>query len=242
MAQVVYFFTAAASLGAPSQKVSFTVPTGNFGDIYAGFVAKQMGLPIDRLVIATNENDILARTIALGEHKLGEVKPTITPSMDIQISSNFERLLFEASGRDANVVSALMRDLKEDGSYTLPPEIQAFIADSFDADTTNETETLAEIKRLYQDSGYLSDPHTAVALCVSRKRANPDVPMITLSTAHPAKFPIAVHDAVGKTPHPPEWADIAKDRVEVVIRLQNDQIEVEKFILATSRLGSGQNV
>jgi len=242
MAQVVYYFTAAASLGAPSQKVSFTVPTGNFGDIYAGFVAKQMGLPIERLIIATNENDILARTVAVGVHKLGEVKPTITPSMDIQISSNFERLLFEASERDANTVSALMRDLKEGCSYTLPKDIQAYIAESFDAGAVNETETLAEIRRLYNESGYLCDPHTAVALCVSRQQANPNVPMITLSTAHPAKFPVAVHNAVGKTPHPPEWADIAEDREEVVTRLKNDQSEVEEFILAASRLGSGQNI
>jgi len=241
MAQVVYYFTAAASLGAPSQKVSFTVPTGNFGDIYAGFVAKQMGLPIERLVIATNENDILARTIAKGEHKLGEVKPTITPSMDIQISSNFERLLFDASGRDSNTVVTLMRDLMEGGSYTLPEDVRAFIASSFDAGIANETETLAEIGRLYRASGYLCDPHTAVALYVSRQHANLNVPMITLSTAHPAKFPVAVHDAVGKTPHPPEWADIADDKAEVVTRLKNNQSEVEEFILAASRLGSGQN-
>ncbi|MBL4873299.1 MAG: threonine synthase [Rhodobacteraceae bacterium] len=242
MAQVVYYFTAAASLGAPAQKVSFTVPTGNFGDIYAGFVARQMGLPIDRLVIATNENDILARTVARGEHKLGEVKPTITPSMDIQISSNFERLLFEASGRDAKTVSALMRDLKDGGNYTLPKDVQAFIAANFDAGSADETETLAEIARMYKDSGYLCDPHTAVALCVSRNHAKRDVPMITLSTAHPAKFPVAVHDAVGKKPYPPEWADIAEDKTEVVTRLKNDQIEVEEFILAASRLGSGRNI
>ena len=241
MAQVVYYFTAAASLGTPSQKVSFTVPTGNFGDIYAGFVAKQMGLPIERLVIATNENDILARTVASGEHKLGAAKPTITPSMDIQISSNFERLLFEASGRDANAVSTLMGDLKEGGKYTLPAEVQTFIAESFDAGSANETETLAEIQRLYQASGYLCDPHTAVALCVSRQHANPNVPMITLSTAHPAKFPVAVHDAVGKTPNPPEWADIAEDRPEVVTRLKNDQGVAEEFILNASRLRSGRN-
>jgi threonine synthase len=241
MAQVVYYFTAAASLGAPSQKVSFTVPTGNFGDIYAGFVAKQMGLPIDRLVIATNENDILARTLATGEHKLGEVRPTITPSMDIQISSNFERLLFEASARDANVVVALMRDLKEGGSYTLPEAVQAFMAANFEAEAASETETLAEIGRLFGETGYLCDPHTAVALHIARQHANPNVPMITLSTAHPAKFPDAVHDAIGKTPHPPEWADIAKDRAEVVTRLENDQSEIEKFVLAESRLGSGRN-
>ena len=138
MAQVVYYFTAATALGAPEQKVSFTVPTGNFGDIYAGYVAKQMGLPIDRLVIATNENDILARTLATGNHKLGSVKATITPSMDIQISSNFERLLFEAAGRDSTMVRDLMAALKHDHNYSLPDEMLKFIRDSFDAGAVSE--------------------------------------------------------------------------------------------------------
>jgi len=242
MAQVVYYFTAATSLGAPSQKVSFTVPTGNFGDIYAGYVAKQMGLPIERLVIATNENDILARTLATGEHRLGMAKPTITPSMDIQISSNFERLLFESNGRDADGVAALMRGLKETGGYTLPENVQGEIATLFAADSATEEETLAEIGRIFRETGYLCDPHTAVALHVARQHRDPNVPMITLSTAHPAKFPDAVCEATGETPHPPIWAEISKDRIEVVTRLKNDQGAVEAFVLDRSRLGSGLNV
>jgi len=151
MAQVVYYFTAATALGAPEQKVSFTVPTGNFGDIYAGYVAKQMGLPIDRLVIATNENDILARTLATGNHKLGSVKATITPSMDIQISSNFERLLFEAAGRDSTMVRDLMAALKHDHNYSLPDEMLKFIRDSFDAGAVSEVETVEEVARIFRD-------------------------------------------------------------------------------------------
>jgi threonine synthase len=147
MAQVVYYFTAGASLGAPKQKISFTVPTGNFGDIYAGFVAKRMGLPIDRLIIATNENDIIPRTLTTGEHTLGNVKHTITPSMDIQISSNFERLLFDASGRDAEMVSALMSELKETGRYSLPRVLRDEIATVFDVGTASDGNTARTERR-----------------------------------------------------------------------------------------------
>ena len=242
MAQVVYYFTAATSLGSPVRKVSFTVPTGNFGDIYAGYVARQMGLPIERLVIATNENDILARTLATGEHRLGAAKPTITPSMDIQISSNFERLLYAATGRDADCVAALMQALKETGGYKLPDKAQGEIANLFVAGSATEEETLVEIGRIFRETGYLCDPHTAVALHVARQHTDPNVPMITLSTAHPAKFPEAVCKAADKTPHPPVWAEISEDRTEVVTQLKNDQEAVEAFVLDRSRLGSGQNV
>lgn len=241
MAQVVYFFTAATTLGAPGQKISFTVPTGNFGDIYAGYVAKLMGLPIEQLVIATNENDILARALTTGEHTLGTVIPTITPSMDIQISSNFERLLFETSGRDAATVRKLMTQLKETGSYTLPAQMRRTIAESFIAGSANEAETAAEIAHWWQEAGYLCDPHTAVALHVARQNTDPNIPMVTLSTAHPAKFPDAVHGATGITPEPPLWANIPDGQTEIVTRLKNDQSAMERFILDKSRLGSGRN-
>lgn len=242
MAQVVYYFTAATSVGAPERPVSFTVPTGNFGDIYAGFVAKQMGLPIDRLVIATNENDILVRTLVTGEHRLDRVKPTITPSMDIQISSNFERLLFEVSGRRPEVVLGLMEDLRRSRGYTLDRSLREAISADFDAGAATEAETLAEISRVFAESGYLCDPHTAVATHVARRFARPDVPMITLSTAHPAKFTDAVEKATGQAPQPPAWAAIAADRPEDVTRLENDREKVEAFILERSRLGSGSNL
>ncbi|WP_422050869.1 threonine synthase [Shimia sp.] len=239
MAQVVYYFTAATALGAPEQKVSFTVPTGNFGDIYAGYVAKQMGLPIDRLVIATNENDILARTLATGDHKLGTVKPTITPSMDIQISSNFERLLFEAAGRDSNVVRELMAALKDNRNYKLPDEMLSFIRESFDAGAVSEVETLEEVGRIRRDTGYLADPHTAVAVKVAQDHADADVPMVTLSTAHPAKFPDAVFDATQEKALPPAWGDVPAERTESLTKLAGDRTQVEEFILKHARLARG---
>jgi len=220
---------------------AFTVPTGNFGDIYAGFVAGRMGLPIDNLIIATNENDILVRTLASGKHRLDDVKPTITPSMDIQISSNFERLLFEVSGRQPETIRGLMQELKRTGGYTLDPSMREVIAAHFDAGAATEAETLAEIARAHAESSYLSDPHTAVALHVARRFARPDIPMITLSTAHPAKFTDAVQKATGQIPHPPSWAEIAADRPEDVTLLENDQDMVEAFILKHSRLRFGHN-
>ena len=237
MAQVVYYFTAATALGAPEQSVSFTVPTGNFGDIYAGFVAKQMGLPISRLVIATNENDILARTLATGDHRLESVKPTITPSMDIQISSNFERLLFEAAVQDSTIVRDLMAALTNNHNYSLPDNMLTFIRDSFDAGVVSEIETLEEVAQILRNTGYLADPHTAIAVKVAHDHAEPDVPMVTLSTAHPAKFPDTVHDATGKTPHPPVWGDIPAERSETIVHLMNDRACVEAHILEHSFFG-----
>ena len=239
MAQVVYYFTAATALGAPEQSVSFTVPTGNFGDIYAGFVAKQMGLPINRLVIATNENDILARTLATGDHRLGSVKPTITPSMDIQISSNFERLLFEAAGRNPAVVRDLMTALKDSCRYSLPDKMLQFIRDSFDAGAVSEVETQEEVARIWKEAGYLADPHTAVAVKVARDHADPDVPMVTLSTAHPAKFCDAVRDATGKEARPPVWGHVPAGRTETVAHLAGDRARLEEFILQHARLMRG---
>lgn len=239
MAQVVYYFSAAAALGAPEQSVSFTVPTGNFGDIYAGFVAKQMGLPINRLLIATNENDILARTLATGDHRLGPVKSTITPSMDIQISSNFERLLFDAAGRDPAVVRDLMAALKDSHRYSLPDKMLRFIRDSFDADAVSEVETQEEVARIWKETGYLADPHTAIAVKVARDHADPDVPMITLSTAHPAKFSNAVRDATGEAARPPIWGDIPLGSTETVAHLASDRARVEEYILQHARLTQG---
>lgn len=239
MAQVVYYFTAATALGAPEQSVSFTVPTGNFGDIYAGFVAKQMGLPINRLVIATNENDILARTLATGDHRLGPVKSTITPSMDIQISSNFERLLFDAAGRDPAVVRDLMAALKDRRRYSLPDKMLRFIRDSFDADAVSEVETQEEVARIWKETGHLADPHTAIAVKAARDHADPDVPMITLSTAHPAKFSNAVRDATGEAALPPIWGDVPSGSTETIAHLASDRARVEEYILQHARLTQG---
>ncbi len=205
-AQIVYYFTSAVALGAPYRPVSFAVPTGNFGDILAGWIAKQMGLPIERLVIATNENDILARTLETGRYELRTVAATQSPSMDIQVSSNFERLLFEAHDRDAGAVRRLMGALQQSGSFSLDPAPLAAIRRDFDAQRIGETETTEEIARLWRETGRLIDPHTAVGVGAARRVLGADskVPMIVLSTAHPAKFPAAVERATGiGAPLPP---------------------------------------
>jgi len=166
VAQVVYYFTAAATLGAPHRKVSFTVPTGNFGDIFAGYVAARTGLPIDRLVIATNVNDILARTLATGTYDVREVVATSSPSMDIQVSSNFERLLFEATGRDAGAVRAMMASLAQSGRFSLSSEALSRIRALFNADRADEEETAATIRTTLRETSRLIDPHTAVGVAV----------------------------------------------------------------------------
>ncbi|MBC8130554.1 MAG: threonine synthase [Rhizobiaceae bacterium] len=233
MAQIVYYFTAAASLGGPDQPVSFTVPTGNFGDIFAGYAAKRMGLPIDRLVIATNENDILARTMETGRYEMTGVHATMSPSMDIQISSNFERLLFEAGGRDGDGVRRLMQQLAQSGSFALPEETRAAIVSEFVAARTGEAETEATIQEIFTSTGYLLDPHTAVGVNVAAKQFG-DSPMVTLGTAHPSKFPDAVRKASGVWPElPPAHGDLM-ERLEVFDSLPNDLKAVEAYITGRS--------
>jgi len=203
MAQTVYYFTAALSLGAPDRPVSFTVPTGNFGDIFAGYAARRMGLPVERLVIATNENDILARTLATGRYETRQVMATASPSMDIQVSSNFERLLFEESGRDAAWVTAAMDELARTGAFTVAPAVRERIGRLFAAGRASEAETEATIAALLRECGYLADPHTAVGIHVARQHAGGPTPMVALATAHPAKFPEAVLRASGVEPRLP---------------------------------------
>ncbi len=236
VAQAVYYFTAAVSLGAPFRKVAFTVPTGNFGDIYAGYVALRMGLPIDRLVIATNVNDILARTLAIGTYEPSPVVPTTSPSMDIQVSSNFERLLFDAYSRDSNAVRALMGSLAQSRRFTLSARALSQIRAFFTADRADEDEVAATIRTVRRETGSLIDPHTAVAIAVAEKEVrDPTVPMVVLSTAHAAKFPEAVEAACGVRPPLPEgYSDLLR-REERVTVLAADQSAVEGFVLATSR-------
>ncbi len=204
MAQTVYYFTAAAALGAPERAVSFTVPTGNFGDIFAGYVAAQMGLPISRLVIATNENDILARTLASGRYQPKGVIATTSPSMDIQVSSNFERLLFEVSERNGKRVRSMMGDLGESGAIDLAPAELQRIGARFTAYRIDQDETAQTIKRLCDELDYIADPHTAVGVAASRReKLESDAAMVVLGTAHPAKFPEAVTKACGVAPKVP---------------------------------------
>jgi threonine synthase len=235
VAQIVYYVTAAVSLGSPHRKISFTVPTGNFGDIFAGYCAKAMGLPIERLIIATNANDILRRTMDTGRYEMEGVSPTISPSMDIQISSNFERLLFEAAGRDATSVVRMMDSLKQSGGFALPETALANIRRDFAAGTTGEAETRATIAATLKNSDYLLDPHTAVGVHVARAQAWSATPMVTLATAHPAKFPAAVKDASGIEPALPAWLGDLYGREERLTVLANDQSLVEDFIAARTR-------
>jgi threonine synthase len=236
VAQVVYYFTAAVALGAPQRKVAFTVPTGNFGDVYAGYVASRMGLPVDRLVVATNVNDILVRTLATGDYEIRDVMATTSPSMDIQISSNFERLLFETCGRDAKIVRALMASLAQSRRFTVPGEALKQMRALFTADKASEQESAATIRAWMKEAGYCADPHTAVALAVAEKESrDPSVPMVVLSTAHPAKFPDAVAAACGVTPALPDWLVDLPNRTERVTVLPADQGQVEKFVLSASR-------
>ncbi|MEN8491586.1 threonine synthase, partial [Brucella melitensis] len=205
MPQVVYYFTAALSLGAPDRAVSFTVPTGNFGDIFAGYVAKRMGLPIEQLIIATNDNDILSRTLESGAYEMRGVAQTTSPSMDIQISSNFERLLFEAHGRDAAAVRGLMQGLKQSGGFTISEKPLSAIRSEFSAGRSTVDETAATIESVLSKDGYLLDPHSAIGVKVAREKASGTAPMVVLATAHPAKFPDAVKAACGVEPQLPAW-------------------------------------
>jgi threonine synthase len=233
--QIAYYFKAAAAFGAPDREISFTVPTGNFGDIFAGYAAKRMGLPIRHLVIATNENDILRRALETGRYETATVKPTTSPSMDIQVSSNFERLLFEALGRDGAAVAALMDGLKQSGSFTIPANALAAIKADFSAATTSEDQTREEIALTQRETGYLLDPHTAVGTSVVRRSTSGSVPMVTLATAHPAKFPAAVKAATGIEPALPLWLADLYDRPEHFDVLANDQTVVEAYVKGRTR-------
>jgi threonine synthase len=235
-AQVVYYFTAAVALGAPHRKVAFTVPTGNFGDVYAGYVALRMGLPIDRLVIATNVNDILARTLATGTYELREVTATVSPSMDIQVASNFERILFDLYERDAQPVRVLMASLAHARRFVLSDHALAGLRATFSADRADEEETAASIRTVLRESGHFIDPHTAVGVAVAEKETrDPAIPMIVLGTAHAAKFPDAMQAACGIRPPLPDWLSGLNERPERVTVLPADQAQVERHILSTSR-------
>lgn len=239
-AQIVYYFTSAAVLGGPHRKISFTVPTGNFGDILAGYMAGQMGLPIESLVVATNSNDILARTLATGRYEVRGVTPTSSPSMDIQVSSNFERLLFDALDRDSAALRGLMASLDQSGAFDIPPAALAKIREKFSAGRADEAETKAEIARTFAETGYILDPHTAVAVHVARQKWALDrkTPMVALGTAHPAKFPDAVRAATGiEAPLPAHLSDLMARKERFTV-LPNDPGQVAKFIRAHARATS----
>ncbi|MEI4487667.1 threonine synthase [Frigidibacter sp. MR17.14] len=230
LAQVVYYFTAAVALGAPAREVDFTVPTGNFGDIYAGFIAKRMGLPIGKLVIATNQNDILHRAMTGGRYQTTGVEPSISPSMDIQVSSNFERALFDAYGRDGAPVAQLMDELKTAGGFAISQGALETLRATFASGRASEAETSAEIAATLAETGELLCPHSAVGVFVAKSHIRPEAPMVTLATAHPAKFPDAVEAATGRRPAlPARMADLF-DRAERVTRSTNDLAALEALV------------
>jgi len=235
MAQIVYYFTAALALGAPDRSLAFSVPTGNFGDIFAGFVASRMGLPIARLIIATNDNDILVRTLESGIYEKATLIQTTSPSMDIQISSNFERLLFEASGRDGAVVQKAMADLDTKGRFQLSQAQHDAIKALFSAGCSTMAQTCDIMRQLYQESDYLADPHTAVGVKVARDLRDDNVPMVILSTAHPAKFSSAVEEALHTAPQPPGWFGDIMNGQEYITNLACEVDHLKKFIITHSR-------
>jgi threonine synthase len=230
MAQMTYYFTAAAALGAPEKKISFAVPTGNFGNVYAGYAARRMGLPIASLVVATNANDILARFLATGKLSVSAVVPTLAPAMDIQVSSNLERLLFELYGRDGKAVASLLKKFRAEGKAEVEESRMAAAREVFSGFTVDDAATLASIAATYKDSGVLVDPHSAIGIAAAKAKRDPKVPMVALATAHPAKFPEAVEKATGVTPKlPPHLADLMT-RPERCSELDNDLVVVEDFI------------
>ncbi|MEJ6773088.1 MAG: threonine synthase [Porticoccaceae bacterium] len=231
MAQIVYYFWASLSLGGPERKVSFSVPTGNFGDIFAGYLAHKMGLPIEQLVIATNQNDILHRCISENDHSTRPLEQSLAPSMDIMISSNFERLLFDLYGRDGDAIAGLMKDAKA-GHMNLSDTALVEARKLFSSYRCDDEGMLKIISDVNRDCDYLLDPHTAIGLEAARQcRRNLETPMVTLATAHPAKFPDAVKKA--GYPHdpelPPHMADLF-EREERFTVLANDKDAVHQFM------------
>ncbi len=235
VAQVTYYFVAASALGAPHRRVSFSVPTGNFGDILAGYVAKKMGLPIDRLLIAANSNDILARAVATGMYETRGVHVTSSPSMDIQVSSNFERYLFEASGRDATLIRNQMASLSQSGRFDIGAATRA-LQTEFAAASATETEVADAITRTVAASGYTVDPHTACAVVAAEKCAQPGASaMVILATAPPAKFPDAMEAITGvRPPLPPRLANLMTDP-ERFDTIANNAAEIEQYVRTRAR-------
>jgi threonine synthase len=230
MAQISYYIFAGLALGAPDRKVSFTVPTGNFGNVMAALVAKRLGLPIDRLVIATNENDILDRTLKSGRYEVTGVHATTSPSMDIQVSSNFERLVYLANSSNPEAVLRAMQGLKQSGSFTLENAALQSIRHEFDSGRASEAETASTMKAFLASTGELIDPHTAVGLHVAAQNMG-DSPMVVLATAHPAKFPAAVFKTTGVNPPLPQKLKGLLERTESFTLLPNSAEAVKSLIL-----------
>lgn len=232
VAQVVYYFTSAVALGAPAREVDFTVPTGNFGDIFAGYLARNMGLPISQLIVATNRNDILHRFMSGNQYVKGDLHPTLSPSMDIMVSSNFERLLFDLHGRNGAAIAGLMDTFKQGGGFSVEQERWTEARKLFDSLAVDDAQTCETIAEVYEQTGELLDPHTAIGVKAAREcRRSLDIPMVILGTAHPVKFPDAVEKAgVGKALELPAHLSDLFERDERCTVLPNDLKSVQAFV------------
>ncbi len=232
LAQVVYYFYAWAQVSKETgeREVYFSVPTGNFGDIFAGYIAKRMGLPIRRLVLATNANDILSRFITAGDYSISEVNPTYSPSMDIQIASNFERYLFYLYDENPGMVRNVMATFQESGALQFPQPLKYRIADEFLAATVNDERTVETIRSFHAETGYTLDPHTAVGVCAARDLQLDDAPVICLATAHPAKFDQAVEKAIGQKPQRPASLDGIEDKPARCSVIEADEVAIKAYV------------
>jgi threonine synthase len=240
MAQIVYYVTSAVALGAPDRPVSFAVPTGNFGNVLAGYAAKRMGLPVDQLIVGSNANDILARFFDTGAMTMESVQPTYSPSMDIQVSSNFERLLFELLGRDGAKTAGLIGGFRQSGRFEVSGEEHAKALEDFAGFRLDDAGTLAEMKRCHAATREVLDPHSAIGVAAARaKRRDPETPVVALATAHPAKFPQAVEQALGFAPALPARLADLYEREERYDRLENDLPALEAYVRERARITSG---
>ena len=239
MAQIVYYFWAGLQLGAPQRVVNFTVPTGNFGNVFAGYAARKMGLPIDWLGVGSNRNDILYRFFEQGDMSMGGVEASLAPSMDIQISSNFERLLFDLCGQNGDLVAKTIQDFRDTGTMTLPQGAQEEVARLFTGFRYDDEQILAEMSAVLQSSAEILDPHTAIAFAQARiqgqERDHCNAPTVALATAHPAKFPDAVQQATGLKPGLPGHLSDLLDRPERMTPLPNDYVTIRDHILGHAR-------
>ena len=239
MAQTVYYFAAACALGAPDRALSFAVPTGNFGNVYAGYAARRMGLPIASLIVATNRNDILARFLETGKLAIAAVEPSLSPAMDIQVSSNLERLLFELYGRDGKAVASLMKQFRAEGEAAIDAPKLAKAREIFAGFRADDDMTLNAIAETYQRCGVLADPHSAIGIAAALRRRDPAVPMVAVATAHPAKFPEAVEKATGVRPALPSHLADLMTRKERCTDLANNLSVIEDYIGSrTARRGA----
>jgi threonine synthase len=236
VAQVPYYAAGALALGAPDREVAFAVPTGNFGNVLAAWVARRMGLPVARLIIGSNRNDILARFLAANDMSVRSVEPSLSPSMDIQISSNFERLLFELLDRDPDATARTMREFRDTGRMPVPDAAWKRVSAVFHGFRLDDAGTEAEIRRLHDASGYLADPHTAIGVAAARAYpCSHGVPTIAMATAHPAKFPEAMERATGLRPALPSRLADLFEREERLFEAANDLAEVEGLVRALVR-------